>query len=176
MTDEIETLTKSDDSCRRVMTVPGIGPLISSAIGNGTAVAKGRGIIRLGLASCPDRCRPGPNYPRAPLQARQRLLAHALHASSAGHSVATGELAEAQFRRLASSLPLNACILTFWLRPSPTSWHGSSGPCWRKSAAMRRASQRQQTEMNTLRFTKGLAAIDVAGRQIRFGGALNLLS
>jgi hypothetical protein len=32
VTDEIETLAKSDDSCRRVMTVPGIGPLISSAM------------------------------------------------------------------------------------------------------------------------------------------------
>jgi transposase len=46
VTDEIETLAKSDDNCRRVMTVPGIGPLISSAmvaaIGNGTAFAKGR--------------------------------------------------------------------------------------------------------------------------------------
>jgi transposase len=46
VTDEIETLAKSDDSCRRVMTVPGIGPLISSAmvaaIGNGAAFAKGR--------------------------------------------------------------------------------------------------------------------------------------
>src|SRR6516165_383267 len=46
VSDEIETLAKSDDSCRRVMTVPGIGPLISSAmvaaIGNGTAFAKGR--------------------------------------------------------------------------------------------------------------------------------------
>src|SRR6516225_7886438 len=46
VTDEIETLAKSDDSCRRLMSVPGIGPLISSAmvaaIGNGTAFAKGR--------------------------------------------------------------------------------------------------------------------------------------
>src|ERR1700747_1187795 len=32
MTDEIETLAKSDDSCRKVMTVPGIGPLISRAL------------------------------------------------------------------------------------------------------------------------------------------------
>ena len=32
VTDEIETLAKSDDSCRRVMTVPGIGPIISSAM------------------------------------------------------------------------------------------------------------------------------------------------
>src|SRR6201988_5001374 len=29
VTDEIETLAKNDESCRRVMTVPGIGPLIS---------------------------------------------------------------------------------------------------------------------------------------------------
>ena len=46
MTDEIETLAQSDDNCRKVRTVPGIGPLISSAmvaaIGNGTAFAKGR--------------------------------------------------------------------------------------------------------------------------------------
>jgi transposase len=46
VTDEIEALAKSDDSCRRVMTVPGIGPIISSAmvaaIGNGVAFARGR--------------------------------------------------------------------------------------------------------------------------------------
>jgi transposase len=46
VTDEIETLAKSDDRCRRVMTVPGIGPIISSAmvaaIGNGAAFARGR--------------------------------------------------------------------------------------------------------------------------------------
>jgi transposase len=46
VTDEIETLAKADDSCRRVMTVPGIGPIISSAmvaaIGDGSAFAKGR--------------------------------------------------------------------------------------------------------------------------------------
>src|SRR3974390_2581470 len=46
VTDEIETLAKSDNSCRRVMTVPGIGPIISSAmvaaIGSGAAFARGR--------------------------------------------------------------------------------------------------------------------------------------
>src|SRR4029077_15564917 len=46
VTDEIETLARNDDSCRRVMTVPGIGSIISSAmvaaIGNGTAFARGR--------------------------------------------------------------------------------------------------------------------------------------
>jgi transposase len=46
VTDEIEALAKSDDNCQRVMTVPGIGPIISSAmvaaIGSGAAFAKGR--------------------------------------------------------------------------------------------------------------------------------------
>ena len=46
VTDEVETLAKNDDSCRRVMTVPGIGPIISSAmvaaIGNGSAFSRGR--------------------------------------------------------------------------------------------------------------------------------------
>src|SRR6516164_6904600 len=46
VTDEIEVLAKSDDSCRRLMTVPGIGPIISSAmvaaIGGGAAFARGR--------------------------------------------------------------------------------------------------------------------------------------
>lgn len=46
VTDEIKTLAKSDDNCRRMMTVPGIGPIISSAmvaaIGNGAAFARGR--------------------------------------------------------------------------------------------------------------------------------------
>ena len=35
---------------------------------------------------------------------------------------------------------------------------GQVQPCWRKSAAIRRASRRQQPEMKALRFTKGLAA------------------
>jgi transposase len=46
VTDEIETLARADENCRRLMTVPGIGPIIASAmvaaIGNGAAFAKGR--------------------------------------------------------------------------------------------------------------------------------------
>jgi transposase len=46
VTDEIEGLARADESCRRLLTVPGIGPIIASAmvaaIGNGAAFAKGR--------------------------------------------------------------------------------------------------------------------------------------
>ncbi len=43
---EIEALAKQDDSCQRLMTVPGVGPIISSAvvaaIGNGAGFKQGR--------------------------------------------------------------------------------------------------------------------------------------
>ena len=46
VTDEIEELAYADVSCGRLMTIPGIGPIIASAmvaaIGNGAAFAKGR--------------------------------------------------------------------------------------------------------------------------------------
>jgi transposase len=46
VTDEIEALARGDASCRQLMTVPGIGPIIASAmvaaIGNGIAFTRGR--------------------------------------------------------------------------------------------------------------------------------------
>jgi transposase len=46
ITEEIEVLAHSSEGCCQLMTAPGIGPLIASAmvaaIGNGTAFAKGR--------------------------------------------------------------------------------------------------------------------------------------
>jgi transposase len=46
VTAEIEELAAADEACQRMMTVPGIGPIISSAmvsaIGDGAAFAKGR--------------------------------------------------------------------------------------------------------------------------------------
>lgn len=46
VTTEIEVLARGNEDCRQLMTVPGIGPIIASAmvaaIGNGTAFAKGR--------------------------------------------------------------------------------------------------------------------------------------
>ena len=46
VTDEIEELAHGTESCRQLMTIPGIGPIIASAmvaaIGSGTAFAKGR--------------------------------------------------------------------------------------------------------------------------------------
>ncbi len=46
VTEEITAIAKADETCCRLMTVPGIGPIIASAIvaaiGDGAAFAKGR--------------------------------------------------------------------------------------------------------------------------------------
>jgi transposase len=46
VSDEIETLSEQDDGAKRLMTVPGIGPIISTAtvaaIGRGDVFSKGR--------------------------------------------------------------------------------------------------------------------------------------
>ena len=46
VTAEIEVLARGNEGCQQLMTVPGIGPIIASAmvaaIGNGAAFAKGR--------------------------------------------------------------------------------------------------------------------------------------
>jgi len=45
-TNELELLSQQDDACQRLQTIPGFGPIVSSAfrstIGNGTAYARGR--------------------------------------------------------------------------------------------------------------------------------------
>ena len=129
------------------MTVPGIGPIISSAmvaaIGSGAAFARGRDFSAwIGLVpkqmSTGDRTvlgrisKRGNGYLRTLFMQAARVIL--LRPTSwPKHGFGSGSLA-----------PLSASILTFWLRLSPTSWRGSPGRCWLKSAAMKRVSRKQQ--------------------------------
>jgi len=105
VTDEIETLAKSDDNCRRVMTVPGIGPIISSAmvaaIGSGGAFARGRDFSAwIGLV--PKQMSTGDRTILGRITKRgNSYFAYAVHASCPGYSAAAGKLAKAQLRDLA---------------------------------------------------------------------------
>jgi transposase len=44
--DDIESIARQDDACQRLLTVPGVGPLVATAliasVGNGTTFRKGR--------------------------------------------------------------------------------------------------------------------------------------
>jgi transposase len=106
VTDEIQTLAKSDDSCRRVMTVPGIGPIISSAmvaaIGSGAVFARGRDFSAwIGLV--PKQMATGDRTILGRISKRGNGYLRMLFMQAARHSVATGEPAEAQLRGLARS-------------------------------------------------------------------------
>ncbi len=85
---EIEALARQDQACSRLMTVPGIGPIISSAmvaaVGTGDVFSKGRDFgAWLGLVpkqiSTEDR-----TDPRQNLQARQSLPARSVRAGGMG--------------------------------------------------------------------------------------------
>ena len=119
--------------CRRVMTIPGIGPIISSAmiaaIGSGAAFARGRDFSAwIGLVpkqmSTGDRAilgrisKRGNGYLRMLfMQAAQVILLRPASWPKHGFGVWLA--------------PPSASIPTFWPRLSPTSWHGSPGRCWR---------------------------------------------
>lgn len=82
---EIEALARQDQACSRLMTVPGIGPIISSAmvaaIGTGDVFSKGRDFgAWLAQADLDGR----PHDPRQNLEARQSLPARSVRAGGVG--------------------------------------------------------------------------------------------
>ncbi len=92
---EIEALARQDMACQRLMTVPGMGPIISSAmvaaIGNGAVFSKGRDFgAWLGLV--PRQISTGDRDPRQDLEARQSLPARPVRAGGLGRADQTKDL------------------------------------------------------------------------------------
>ena len=95
LTDEIEALARADEGCQRLITVPGIGPIISSAmvaaIGNGAAFCKGRDFAAwLGLV--PKQMSTGDRTILGRLTSVETPCTHALHPRGPGHPTPTGKL------------------------------------------------------------------------------------
>ena len=89
---EIEAIARRDAGCQRLMSVPGIGPIISSAmvaaIGKGDGFGKGRDFAAwLGLV--PDR---GSHDPRQDIEAWQSLPTGPVRAGSVGRADQAKEL------------------------------------------------------------------------------------
>jgi transposase len=87
---EIETLAHHDQHCERLMTVPGIGPIISSAmvaaIGIGDIFSKGRDFGALARAGPETNLDGRPDYPRQHIKARQSLSACSLRSGRLGRA------------------------------------------------------------------------------------------
>jgi len=88
LSSEIGALACGDPACDRLMTVPGIGPIISSAtvaaIGNGAAFSKGRDFGALARTGAKADIDGRPYHPRQDIQARQSLSALSVRAGSLG--------------------------------------------------------------------------------------------
>lgn len=105
ITKEIEAISQREGNCLRLMSVPGVGPLISTAvvaaIGTGEAFDRGRDFRRL--------ARPGPTpvqhgrpiHPGPHLQAGQPIPSNPLHPGGQGAADAAAELVEVQLRPVA---------------------------------------------------------------------------
>jgi transposase len=156
VTDEIEALAKSDSSCRRVMTVPGIGPIVSSAmvaaIGSGAAFARGRDFSAwIGLVpkqmSTGDRTilgrisKRGNGYLRMLfMQAAQVILLRPASWPKHGFGVWLARAAQRLHPNVLAAALANKLARIAWTVLA------------RKNAVMRRASRRRQPET----LTKGM--------------------
>src|ERR1700726_3043590 len=98
---EIEALAEQDDNCQRLMTVPGVGPIISSAvvaaIGNGTGFQAGPRLWRLAGARAEAGVDGGSHHPGQDLQARQQVPENTVRAGGARRSRAAAERSDAGF-------------------------------------------------------------------------------
>jgi hypothetical protein len=95
VTGEIETLSQSEAKCQRLMSAPGVGPLISTAtvaaIGSGEAFECGRDFAAwLGLV--PRHTVQAADLSLAHFQERQQISAHAADPGSKGSADASTQL------------------------------------------------------------------------------------
>src|SRR4029077_322606 len=145
VTEEIEQLAHGSESCRQLMTVPGIGPLIASAmvaaIANGAAFAKGRDFAAwLGLV--PKQRSTGDRTILGRITKRGNRYLRMLFIQAPAPSFCDRQVGQNTALARGSPPQRGDCIAMFWQLRSPTSWRGSPGPCWRRDVAMRLALSR----------------------------------
>ena len=87
---EITELAKQNSGCERLMSIPGIGPLISSAmvaaIGTGDVFSKGRDFCGLARARAQTDLHWRPHHPWQDIEEGQPLSAHPIRPGSVGRS------------------------------------------------------------------------------------------
>ena len=135
LSNEIEELARRDPACVRLMSVPGIGPIISSAmvaaIGTGDGFSKGRDFAAwLGLGAQAD-LHWRSHHSRQHIEAWQSLSARPIRASSLGHAC-EGEpeqMARPRAQALDRSRQESDCTITCLRSRLPTSSRVSPGAC-----------------------------------------------
>ena len=130
LSSEIETLARQDQACQRLMTVPGIGPIISSAmvaaIGTGDVFSKGRDFgAWLGLV--PKQISTGDRTILGSISRRGNRYLRALFVQAAWVVLVKVKCWERYGLNSWIEAPRNDCTTTYWRSRSPTSSLGSLG-------------------------------------------------
>ena len=162
---EIESLSENDTACQRLVTVPGIGPIISSGvvadIGTGSGFKQGRDFAAwLGLVpkqeSTGDRTKLGRISKRGNKYLRT-LFVQAAHVVIERRPAAAMRVLWPWIEKASNASRTAIC----WRSRSPTSSPASPGPCLRAVATANR-SRPIPPNMSSLRFTKGMDARPLA--------------
>ena len=130
---DIETLVQHDPACQRLMTVPGIGPIISSAmvaaIGRGEVFSKGRDFgAWLGLV--PKQTSTGDRTILGRISKRGNRYLRVLFVQAAWVVLIRPKSWERYGLSLGSKPPRSGCTAMCWRSRSPTSSPVSPGAFW----------------------------------------------
>ena len=167
---EIEELAKRDAGCERLMTVPGIGPIISSAmvaaIGTGDGFVKGRDFAAwLGLV--PRQISTGDRTILGKLSKRGNRYLRILFVQAAWVVLVKVKPNRwgAMGSNVGSRAPRNGCITMCWQSRLPTNSRASRGAFLLVDATSRQSGF-------TLRDRSRPVAIEVCERTRRDGGSV----
>ncbi|WP_235976806.1 IS110 family transposase [Bradyrhizobium archetypum] len=147
LSSEIETLALQDKACERLMTVPGIGPIISSAmvaaIGTGDVFSKGRDFgAWLGLV--PKQISTGDRTILGSISRRGNRYLRALFVQAAWVVLVKVRCWERYGLKSWIKPPRNDCTTTCWRLRSPTSSPGSPGRSSTRDAPSRASRRRRR--------------------------------
>jgi len=133
LSNEIETIARQDAGCDRLMSVPGIGPIISSAmvaaIGAGDVFTKGRDFAAwLGLV--PKQISTGDRTILGKISRRGNRYLRVLFVQAAWVVLINRKSGSAMGSSPGSRQPGGGCITMCWRSHSPTSSPVSPGAFW----------------------------------------------
>ena len=158
---EIEVLAKQDQSCQRLMSVPGIGPIISSAVvaavGNGASFTQGRDFgAWLGLVPKQESTGDRTILGRSPSAATNTCGRYSCRQPTSswrgGRAQPSRDCGPGSRRHRSGS------TATCWRSHSPTSSPASPGRSSRVVRPISRGSPAMQPDNSSLRSTKGIPA------------------
>lgn len=144
VTKEINELADQDTHCRRLMSAPGVGPIISARWSPRSELAMPSiraATLRLGLVWHRNKSRPAIEPFSAAYQARQPLSADTVHSGSQSRTAEAPNLGQAWLRSLSRGRSPSGSTRTYWLLRWPRNWRAWPGACSQKAVTTNRASR-----------------------------------